>query len=377
MQEGHLSGVHLSLLIGRTVPAPAPAELVEALKDVEVSHRDDGPSGFQLRCSVGRSGLSDLRDYSLLSSPLLQPFNRVIIIVRFAVMPQVLMDGIITNMQLTPSEQPGRDILTITGEDVSLMMDLEEQNRSFPALPDYAAVGLIVGSYAQYGFIPPQPPPNQAALTPDFPLEQIRQQPANMTDRAYLNKLAEIYGFVFYVTPGPMPGSSTVHWGPPERLAVPQSGLSVRMGPVTNVDSINFQFNALGPQQIRYTEQGRTSTINSSSPDRRIPLARNAAEARRSTRMIGVGNRAAAQAQGAVDRSTDNAVTATGELNALRYNGILNPRGLVGLRGAGDTYDGIYYVKNVTHKISIGSSYKQNFTLTREGTGAVSPFIIP
>lgn len=372
----NLLGVHLTILIGETVPAPAPFKLGEALKDVEVNHRDDGPSGFQLRYHVGRAGLFDLRDYGLLSNPLLRPFNRVIIIVRFAIAPKVLMDGIITNVQLTPNEQPGEDILTITGEDISIMMDLEEQSRSFPAMPDYAAVGQIVGSYGQYGLIPPLPPLNQASLTPDNPLEQIRQQPANMTDRAYLKSLADRYGFLFYLTPGPAPGVNRVHWGPPERLSVPQPGLSVKMGPVTNVDSINFQFNALSPQQARYTERGESDTVSSPSPDRRIPLARNVAEARRSTMLTGFSCRAAAQAQGAVDRSFDNAVTATGELNAIRYNGILNPRGLVGVRGAGDTYDGIYYVKNVNHKISKGH-YGQSFTLTREGTGTISPFIIP
>ena len=39
---------------------------------------------------------------------------------------------------------------------------------------------------------------------------------------------------------------------------------------------------------------------------------------------------------------------------------------LVGVRGAGPAFDGLYYVKSVTHKIKRGE-YKQNFTLTRNG----------
>jgi len=298
------------------------------------------------------------------------------VIVRFAVAPQVLMDGIITNIQLTPNEEPGADILTITGEDVSVMMDLEEQSRPFPAMPDYVAVGQIISSYAKYGLVPPTPPVNQEALSPVNPLEQIRQQPANATDRAYLKSLADMYGFLFYITPGPAPGVNRVHWGPPERLTAPQSALSVKMGPFTNVDSINFQFNAMSPQRARYTERGESDTVSSPSLDRKIPLVRNVAEAKRSTNLTGFSCRAAAQAQGAVDQSFDNTVTATGELNTLRYNGILKPRELVGLRGAGDTFDGFYYVKNVSHRITKGL-YGQSFTLTREGTGTISPFIVP
>lgn len=369
-------GVHLTMLIGESVPTPVPIKLSEALKDVEVTHRDDGPSGFQLRYQVGRSGPLDLRDYGLLSNPLLRPFNRVIVIIRFAIAPQVLMDGIITDIQLTPNDQPGADILTITGEDVSVMMDLEEQSRPFPAIPDYGAVAQIIGSYGQYGLIPPIPPVTPAALSPTNPIEQIRQQPANMTDRAYLKSLADMYGFVFYITPGPAPAANTVHWGPPVRLSIPQSALSVKMGPFTNVDSINFRFNAMSPQRVRYTERGQSDTVGSRSLTRSIPLARNVAEARRSTNLTGFSCRAATQAQGAVDQSFDNTVTATGELNTIRYNGILQPRSLVGLRGAGDSNDGIYYVKNVSHRISKGS-YTQSFTLTREGTGALTPVIVP
>lgn len=92
------------------------------------------------------------------------------------------------------------------------MMDLEEKSRPYPAMPDYVAVGQIITNYAQYGLISPTPPLSPEALQPVNPLEQIRQQPTNMTDRAYLNRLAEMYGFVFYLTPGPAPGVNRVHW---------------------------------------------------------------------------------------------------------------------------------------------------------------------
>ena len=71
-------GIHLTLLIGPTIAAPAPPILTGALESVEVTHRDEGRSGFQLTFRVGRSGPADLLDYALLSSPLLDTHNRVI-----------------------------------------------------------------------------------------------------------------------------------------------------------------------------------------------------------------------------------------------------------------------------------------------------------
>jgi hypothetical protein len=82
-----------------------------------------------------------------------------------------------------------------------------------------------------------------------------------------------------------------------------------------------------------------------------------------------------ARAQGVTDASTD-VVSAQGELDALRYAAFLQPRTLVGLRGAGVSYDGLYYVKQVTHRISKGE-YKQSFALTREGVGSTLPAVIP
>ncbi|HEY9662289.1 MAG TPA: hypothetical protein V6C65_27855, partial [Allocoleopsis sp.] len=60
------------------------------------------------------------------------------------------------------------------------------------------------------------------------------------------------------------------------------------------------------------------------------------------------------------------AVTATGSLDVLRYGRVLQARELVGVRGAGTAFDGLYYVKSVTHKLKRGE-YKQDFTLTRNG----------
>jgi hypothetical protein len=45
---------------------------------------------------------------------------------------------------------------------------------------------------------------------------------------------------------------------------------------------------------------------------------------------------------------------------------------LVGVRGAGLTYDGLYYVDSVTHNIQRGQ-YKQSFQLSRDGLISITP----
>ena len=111
-----LLGIHLTLLIGPTVPVPAPPLLTEALQSARVEFSDDGQSGFQITFQTGRGGPLGTLDYPLVCNPLLNVFNRVVLVVTFNALPRVLMDGIITDQQFTPSNEPGQSTMTITGE---------------------------------------------------------------------------------------------------------------------------------------------------------------------------------------------------------------------------------------------------------------------
>ncbi len=377
-----LLGVTLTLLLGPTAPLPAPVRFAESLERVEVTHSDEGRSGFQLVFKVGRGKL-DLLDYAQLTSPLLQPFSRVVLLVTFNAVPQVLMDGIITHQQLASGEGPGESRLTVTGEDVSVMMDLEEKSVEHPAQPEAVIALKIIASYARYGLIPTVIPPP----TVDIPLPTERVPVQQATDLAYLQEMAARFAYVFYVTPGPAPLTNTAYWGPPPRLGAPQRALSVNMGPMTNVlGEVNFQYNSLEPTfvagQIQDRQTGQETPVQTRASTR-VPLVSKPAwmtqahVRTRRFRQSGLNTvQAYARAQAETDRSTDQVITATGELDATRYQALLKPRGLVGLRGVGFSYDGFYYVKSVTHLIQRGE-YRQRFTLTREGQGAISPVVVP
>ncbi len=375
-------GTHLTVLIGPTVAVPVPAQLSEALDAVEVAHSDEGRSGFQLTFQVGRSGAADLADSPVVGGPLLRPFNRVILLVTLAAVPRVLMDGVITHQQLAPGGGAGAASFVVTGEDVSVMMDLEEKSVEHPAQDETIIANKLILSYAQYGLLPVVIPP--AVLDPPIPIERIPVQQG--TDLSYLNQMAERYGYVFFVDPGPAPFTNTAYWGPPPRLSLPQRALSVDLGPETNVESIGFQSNMLAPALVAGRVQDRTT--NQATPVRtfastRPPLAAvpawlaNQPNVRKVQFRAGGLNvtQALARAQGITDASAD-VLVAEGELDAVRYGDMLHARALVGVRGAGYDHDGFYYVKRVTHAMRRGQ-YRQRFTLTREGTGSTTPAVIP
>src|SRR5262249_44556940 len=206
------SAINLQLSLGTAAPSPAPAYLTEKLESVEVTRKDNGPSGFQLVFKADRTnGLS--ADFALLSSPLLQPNIRVIVSVTIDSTPTVLIDGFITQQELAHSKQFGASTLSVTGEDVSVLMDRVELSCEYPQLSDAAIVLLVLAKYALVAT--PTVVPTLASIAP-FALERVPQQ--NATDRCYIQQLASPYGYIFHVRPSPMAGMNIAYWGPPIRV---------------------------------------------------------------------------------------------------------------------------------------------------------------
>jgi len=381
----NLLGIKLTLLLGPTIPIPAPVSISQNLDKVVVSKSDTERSGFQITFKVGRSGPIDIFDYKMVYNPLFRPGNRVIIMVIFKGIPRVIMDGIIKDLQLNPSSEPGASSLTISGQDISVMMDKDEETVEHPAQNEYIIALKLVAKYAMYGLVPLLIPP----FTIDFPLPVERIPVQRGTDLAYLKKLAERFGYVFYIVPGPVPGVNIAYWGPQVRIGIPKKALSTNLGSETNVESLDFQYDSEAASTYHANIQDRN--LNQALPvqtffsTRLPPLALLPAlpfdfPNVRDSELKDIEGlnyaQAFARAQAETNKSMDNVLTVTGELDVARYGDILDARALVGLRGAGFMHDGMYYVKKVTHTISSAGEYKQNFTLTREGRGSITPVVI-
>jgi hypothetical protein len=69
-----------------------------------------------------------------------------------------------------------------------------------------------------------------------------------------------------------------------------------------------------------------------------------------------------------------DSVFATGSLDVTRYGRVLRSRQLVGVRGAGDPFNGLYYVTKVTHQIKRGS-FTQSFGLARNALISTLPVV--
>lgn len=381
-----LSGINLTLKIGPKEPKSAPANLINSLQTVEVINRDDGPDGFTLSFSVGRTGVADLNHYPLVKDQLIAPFNRVIIMVSLESISYVLLDGAITFLEFIPSSDPGKSILKVTGEDISVLMDRKDKSVPHHQQSDMDIAKNIIKTYENLGL--------QASITNDsgdndsvnmeVPSEDDIIPFQQKTDRKFLEHLAKKYNFVFYIEPTKNPGTTKAHWGPLDLSGRSmQKTLTFNMGPFTNVvQPLNFQHSPLRPTLFRGSIQDRrTNEIISINTDKGKvkPLAEkeswegtNFKNYARVKQFRNKGSLTAQESMTNAQAETDKSmysISASGELETLRYGDILRARKLVNIRGVGLDYDGTYYVKKVTHLIKRGD-YRQNFEIKREGLGA-------
>ncbi len=366
--------MRLSVLAGPTVPVPLPMPVATRLRSAQVVETDEERSAFTLTFDAGRSGPAGAADSELLTASPVRTGARVVLVVTFGAVPTVLFDGIVTTVTLTP----GSATFTATGEDVSVLLDKDERDAEHPALDDYPQVLAILAPYAAHGIVPMAVPPLD--MDPPLPIERIPTQ--HTTDLRHLVALAQRHGYAAYVLPGPLPGSSRFYWGPPVRVGLPQPAVSVDLGPVSNVDGLHFRTESLAPVRVAGSVQDpRTgaavpvrAVASLRPPLAAVPLWATSSRTRR-FRDGGIGPTTAyARAQAEVDRSVD-AVIGEGELDGGRYGSVLRPRGLVGVRGAGWSHDGLWYVQRVTHDLAPGS-YRQRFTITREGFGSTVPAVV-
>jgi hypothetical protein len=364
-----LKSFQLSLFMGNpAAPEPVPREVIDALQNVQVTEAA-GRSGFQITFSVAKGGRLDR---SLIPSGFFDPVTtRVQIVVVAGGSPTVLMDGLIARQEMSPGKDPGTSTLTVTGDDLTLAMDLINlTGLPYPAMPAEARVLLALAKYAFMGVVPMVIP--SVLIDVPNPLDAIPTHEG--TDLNYIRSLASEVGYVFYVSPGPVRGMSTAYWGPEIRYGIVQPALTVDMDAATNVESLSFSYDGTSATLYAFMVRIPETTFGIPIPVPSVGLLRPPLALKQPIpfKVQPVNDvfrhgpiRGAAIALAKAAQSQD-ALTGQGSLNVLRYGRILKSRSLVDVRGAGRAFDGTYYVRSVTHAIKRGE-YKQNFSLSREG----------
>ena len=371
-------GIRLSLFIG-PVPIPAPQVVVDALTSAKIeAGSGESQSGFELTFEL--PARSPLRTLFLLSGGGSLPLMRVVLAVQINGRTEPVIDGMTTNVETQPGEG-GVSKLVVKGKDMSALMDIIElTGLPYPAMPPAVRVLLVLAKYAALGVIPMVIP----SIAEDIPIPVQRIPQQRGSDYAYVKSLAQQCGYVFYLEPGPVTGTSKAYWGPEIRVGEAQPALSVNMDALSNVEELNFNFDKERKTMpiVFFQEPNSKAPIGIPIPDISPlnpplglvpPLPPKMLALDNTAQMSPVG---ALMAGLAYAGQHSDSVFGTGRLDVARYGRLLKSRQLVGVRGAGLPFNGLYYVKSVTHDIKRGE-YKQSFTLARGGTGSSVPTVGP
>jgi hypothetical protein len=379
------------MLIGPVIPIPAPQVVIDALQYVSVETGETPVMGemgakigsasetsFQISFRLGKR--SPLQTIFLLTGGVPLPL-RVVLIATLNSLPQVLVDGIVVNQQVSPGSNGGDAILTLTGKDLSSVMDLQElTGLPYPAMGVETQVEIILAKYViPWGIAPmviPTPLPEVR-----LPIEFVPTHYG--TDLDHVRQRAALVGYTFcMLTPAPL--INIAYWGPQLRIGPPQPALNVDMDAYTNVDSIHFGFENRDRSQpiLQVQIPDTTKWLPVPLPDVSLlnpPLGLVEPLPSDIYFVSDLGGRTPIEValQGlALAAGSMDCTTAEGTLDVLRYGSILQARSLVGVRGAGLGFDGLYYVKGVKHDIKRGE-YKQSFNLVRNGLISTVPVVLP
>jgi len=368
------SPLYLTLLAGPVEAFPVPKP---AFVSAEITESATQPSGFQLTFTLANDSI--LQTLLLLAGDAPIPVLRVILVVTFGGLPQVVMDGVIEHHQVVPDATGGSSKLVVTGHDLSVLMNLVDfTGLPYPGMTPDLRAAAILAKYAAFGVVPEVVP----ALVPDVPVPVSRVPVQHGTDLAYLNELARQVGYVFYLTPGPLPGTTQAYWGPQVRIGAPQPALNVNMDAWTNVESLSFQYQPQASVLPIVFIQDPIAGVTVPVPIPPVtpfnpPLGLVVPVPQTVRYLNDTAKRSPAEAlmlgMAEAVRHAD-VVTGRGTLDVDRYGQVLRARSLVGVRGAGPAFDGMHYVDSCTHTLKPGQ-YKQSFVLKRNALIADLPVV--
>jgi len=370
--------VRLQLMIGPGVPIPVPRTVLDAVQDVKVeSNSGETQSGFEITFRI--SNRSPLQTLFLLTGGSSIPILRVVIAVTLGGETTVLMDGVMTHHELRSESGPTSTLVMKGKDNLALTNIIPLDGLPYPAMSPAVRVLVALSKYAAFGMVPMVIP----SVIEDVPIPIERIPRHQGTDYSYVKALAHEVGYVFYSDPGPALGMSRLYWGPEIRIGAPQHSLDLSLdGPHSKIKSLTFRFDK---------ERKELPVVYIQEPASKVPILVPIPDVVPWSPPLGVVpplppkitflddtaklNPLVAAMRGlAYAGQHSDAVFGNGTLDVSRYGHVLQARRLVGVRGAGEAFDGLHYVSSVTSTMRRGE-FTQSFSLARNALLSTLPAV--
>lgn len=340
--------------------APASAEQLAMFTEIRIDQGIGVASEAELDLPVGTdvAGL-----WSGIEEDFAQPFTRVRIEVKVAMADFApLIDGPVVGNRYEMKSSPDQSTMTLVVQDDSVLLSRDEKVALFE---DMAPADIVTSLFTDAGLTA------EVDAAPDAGSALQRVTVQRGTSLQLLRDLAKRHGMFTYVKPGEAPGVSVGVFKKPRFDATELPELLL-VGDQCNVASFSAQFDALRPIKAKagsVTLADRSVLTAAADAADSAPLGDAAThDFTQPALVLLTGTREEqtdldAAAMATVDLSSW-AYAANGEIDADRYEGVMQPHHLVRVRGIGGHLSGDYLIGRVTHVLN-DHSYRQRFSLHR------------
>ena len=288
--------------------------------------------------------------------------------------PNVLIDGVVTRHEVAPSNEAGQSTLTLTGEDLTVLMDvIEIPIMRYPGMPIVARLNLLAREVRGVR----HRSSGHSAAVPRCPDTNGQIPSQTGSDLAYIKKMADADRLHLLSRARSRAGHQHLLLRPRHPHSHSAACAQRQHGRELQRRKAHLQPRWPGEEGRHHDDHGsdhRQDPDPDSGAEHQppAPAARRDAHAA-DENLVSARRRQLNSIQAialalAKTGDTGEAISGSGTLNVIRYGICAARQLLVGVRGAGRAYDGMYYVSTVTHNIKRGE-YKQSFTLSRDGTG--------
>ena len=331
------------------------------LTQVRVETARNRPAEFTL-------SLDSIRDESgqwvVQDAGVFTPWKKIGIQAVFGSRQEDILTGYIRNIQADYPENMGQASVTVAGQDETLALDRQQVSRAWSTEEAPVSDGDIARQVAQRHGLKPQVPESGLTHT------SLNQ---DETDAEFLRRRAEANGFECFTRSG------TLYFGPARMDSRPQPTIMIYAGPATNCLNFSAGLDGHRPDRVGMSRAAETGTasVQATLPPDTPSLGNNSVSSddsgldpfvwrlQRPAGATAEETRVRAQA-----RANENAlrVSGQGKLDGSLYGHVLLTNFTVNVDGAGTTYNGLYYVDQVTHTFS-REGYFQEFRLLRNALG--------
>ncbi|MBC8076705.1 MAG: phage late control D family protein [Chloroflexales bacterium] len=334
-------------------------QIHDDLIELEVELDDELAAQFRLHLSLPQQ---QDNTWAYLDDESLRVWQQVTIKADFEDADEELFVGVITSIRPLFEANATRCTIEICGLDNSVLMDRVERRKDWPNKKDSEIADEL---FARYGLTPEV---EDTTVVHDEAISTIIQCE---TDIQFLDRLALRNGFECYVE------GTTGYFRAPRLDEPPQPTLAIHCDEETNLVRFSVEVDALASAPVTMVQLDRASKelIDVQVDAGQQPLLGRVD----ANGLLGAGiepglivlrqavTTGAAEME-ALCRSLYQQgqwfVNGEGEIAGNAYGHVLLPRRTVAIKGIGETYGGIYYVRHVTHRFTTGS-YTQHFKVRR------------